>query len=98
MGLVNTIALDIEFLRDTADGRLFLRCACGEWWDITDRPHVNGTILAALDHYAAHAEERTEKSCLLNPSPHERHDWACSKPGCPGHVCTGGRRTEGEAG
>jgi hypothetical protein len=54
--LVNTYALDIEILRDADDGRVFLRCMCGEWFALSvphGAAHVGNTVLAALDHAIA---------------------------------------------
>lgn len=66
MGLVNTVALDVEFLRDCDTGETHLRCACGEWWDVTPdfgRLHVANAVIAALQHYSGHDAEHTTAVC-----------------------------------
>jgi hypothetical protein len=62
--LVNTYALDIEILRDADDGRVFLRCACGEWWSLSvphGAAHVGNTVLAALEHMSAEEGRAAEE-------------------------------------
>jgi hypothetical protein len=55
--LVNTISLDIEILRDADDGRVVLRCMCGEWFALSmphGPAHVGNTVIAAVEHVLSH--------------------------------------------